>query len=236
MMDARQPLIELLGVSKTYGRANTEVHAIRGVDVRIFPGELTAILGPSGSGKSTFMNILGWMDAPTVGKQLFRGVEVGSASQDQRAELRRRYVGFVFQRFDLLAHATAFENVELPLTYRGVGSHERKARVARSLREVGLEGREDHRPAELSGGQQQRVAIARALVGDPVLLLADEPTGQLDSARRDEIMRMLVAINRQRGVTVLIVTHDAEVGAFASRTLVFRDGRIASDTRRDRES
>jgi putative ABC transport system ATP-binding protein len=224
-------LIELRDVRKVYGAGESEVVALHDVNLSIAPGELLAVMGPSGSGKSTCMNLLGCLDAPSGGNYLFRGVDVGSLSHDQRALLRRHYLGFVFQGFNLLARTSALENVELPLIYRGVSSRERKRRALWALHEVGLERREHHTPAELSGGQQQRVAIARAIVTEPSLLLADEPTGNLDSARSNEIMELVVAPNRGRGITVVIVTHEPEVASFARRRVLFRDGAIERDER-----
>ncbi len=227
------PLIELRGVTRIYGRGEAEVRALAGIDLRVHDGEFVAVMGASGSGKSTCMNLLGCLDAPTGGEHLFRGVEVGRLSQDQRALLRRHYLGFVFQGFNLLARTTALENVELPLLYRGVSARERRRRALAALQQVGLEGRATHAPSELSGGQQQRVAIARAIVTDPAVLLADEPTGNLDSARTAELMRLIASLNRERGITVVMVTHDPTVAAWASRLITFRDGLILSDVRQE---
>jgi len=224
-------LIELRGVSKIYGMGESEVRALDGVDLTIDEGEFVAVMGPSGSGKSTCMNVLGCLDRPTAGAFFFRGVNLSDRSLDQLALVRRHYLGFVFQGFNLLARTSALENVELPLVYRGLSATERRRRATRALADVGLEGRESHTPAELSGGQQQRVAIARAMVTEPALLLADEPTGNLDTARKLEIMELLRALNRQRGITIVLVTHEPDVAEFASRTVVFRDGRIARDER-----
>jgi putative ABC transport system ATP-binding protein len=232
-VSADPPLIELAGVTKVYGAGESEVRALAGVDLRIDRGEFVAVMGPSGSGKSTCMNVLGCLDAPSAGAYFFRGVDVANLTQDQRALLRRHYLGFVFQGFNLLARTSALENVELPLVYRGVRTAERRARALRALDVVGLHGRENHGPAELSGGQQQRVAIARAIVSDPELLLADEPTGNLDSARSLEIMRLLADLNAS-GQTILLVTHEPDMAEFATRTILFRDGLIESDTRRAR--
>jgi len=227
---AGTPLIELRGVTKVYGHGASEVRALAGVELRIDAGEFVAIMGPSGSGKSTCMHVLGCLDAPTAGSYYFRGVDVAKLTQDQRALLRRHYLGFVFQGFNLLARTSALENVELPLVYRGVGAAERRARALAALDVVGLRDRASHTPSELSGGQQQRVAIARAIVTDPEVLLADEPTGNLDSARSLEIMRLLAQLNA-RGLTVLLVTHEPEMAEFATRIVSFRDGVIASDQR-----
>ncbi|HEX5656819.1 MAG TPA: ABC transporter ATP-binding protein [Polyangiales bacterium] len=224
-------LMELRGVFKIYGRGESEVRALDGVDMRIEAGEFVAVMGPSGSGKSTCMNVLGCLDRPTQGAYLFRGVDVNGLSLDQLALLRRHYLGFVFQGFNLLARTTALENVELPLIYRGMKGKERRAQAYRALADVGLQGREHHTPAELSGGQQQRVAIARAIVTEPSLLVADEPTGNLDSARTVEIMELLVQLNRGRGITIVLVTHEPDVAAFASRRVTFRDGRVERDER-----
>ncbi len=223
------PLIELRGVTKVYGKGEAEVRALAGIDVIVEDGEFVAVMGASGSGKSTCMNVLGCLDTPTDGEHLFRGVEVGGLSQDQRALLRRHYLGFVFQGFNLLARTTALENVELPLLYRGVSARERRRRALAALAQVGLAGRETHAPSELSGGQQQRVAIARAIVSEPAVLLADEPTGNLDSARTAELMRLLVELNRVQKITIVMVTHDPTVAAYASRVLTFRDGLVLSD-------
>ena len=223
------PLIELRGVTKVYGKGEAEVRALAGIDVIVEDGEFVAVMGASGSGKSTCMNVLGCLDTPTDGEHLFRGVEVGGLSQDQRALLRRHYLGFVFQGFNLLARTTALENVELPLLYRGVSARERRRRALAALAQVGLAGRETHAPSELSGGQQQRVAIARAIVSEPAVLLADEPTGNLDSARTAELMRLLVELNRAQKITIVMVTHDPTVAAYASRVLTFRDGLVLSD-------
>ena len=225
------PLIELRGVDKVYGSGETAVHAMRGVDLAVEAGDFVAIMGPSGSGKSTCMNVIGCLDAPTRGTYLFRGIDVGSLNLDQRALLRRHAIGFVFQGFQLLGRTSALENVELPLIYQRVPRAERRSRALRALADVGLEGRELHTPAELSGGQQQRVAIARALVTRPSLLLADEPTGNLDSARKREILELLQGFNESLGLTVVMVTHEPDLCEFAARTVLFRDGRIESDSR-----
>ncbi|MFT3924739.1 MAG: ABC transporter ATP-binding protein [Myxococcales bacterium] len=223
------PLLELRRVRKVYGQGESEVRALAGVDLCIAAGEFVAAMGPSGSGKSTCMNILGCLDRPTSGAYLFRGVDATQLSLDQLALLRRHYLGFVFQGFNLLARTTALENVELPLIYRRMRAKERRERALRALHDVGLAGREHHTPGELSGGQQQRVAIARAIVSEPSLLLADEPTGNLDTARSVEIMNLLVDLNRTRGITIVMVTHEPDIAAFARRTVVFRDGLIERD-------
>ena len=223
------PLIQLRAVSKRYGQGATELLALKGIDLDIAVGEFVAIMGPSGSGKSTAMNILGCLDTPTAGQYLFKGVHVEALSRDQRAKLRRRYLGFVFQGFNLLARTSALENVELPLLYRGDGASARRTAATQALQAVGLGGWERHTPAELSGGQQQRVAIARAIVTEPAVVLADEPTGNLDTARSHEIMGLLMALNRDHGITVLMVTHEPDMAAYARRMVHFVDGRIAKD-------
>ncbi len=205
------------------------MRALDGIDLDIAAGEFVAMMGPSGSGKSTCMNILGCLDTPTSGSYRFRGVEVTGLDRDQRALLRRHFLGFVFQGFNLLARTSALENVELPLIYRGVPTEQRRERARRALDLVGLAGWASHAPGELSGGQQQRVAIARAMVTEPQVLLADEPTGNLDSARSVEIMEILKVLNRAQGVTIVMVTHEPDMAAFAGRVVHFIDGRIAAD-------
>jgi putative ABC transport system ATP-binding protein len=226
------PLIELKGVTKVYGTGLAAMRALQGIDLYIDPGEFVAVMGPSGSGKSTCMNILGCLDTPTSGTYLFEGIEVGNLSRDQRALLRRHYLGFVFQGYNLLNRTSALENVELPLIYRGTPARERGARALQALEAVGLKGWETHTPGELSGGQQQRVAIARAIVTGPVVLFADEPTGNLDSARGREIMELLNDFNHERGITVVMVTHEPDMAAFANRTIRFFDGLIDSEEQR----
>jgi len=225
-------LIELRQVTRVYGTGDAKVTALGGISLSIDAGEMTAIMGPSGSGKSTCMNVLGCLDTPTSGEYLFSGVDLARLDMRQRALFRRHYLGFVFQGFNLLGRTSALENVELPLLYRGVPAARRRASAREALRLVGLEGRERHAPSELSGGQQQRVAIARAIVSDPVVLLADEPTGNLDRARSREILELLTWLNRERGITVLVVTHDPEIAACARRTVRFVDGVVSSDERR----
>ncbi len=222
-------LIEFQGVTKVYGKGSAAMKALRGIDLHIRQGEFVAVMGPSGSGKSTCMNILGCLDTPSNGAYLFEGVNVGHLSRDQRALLRRHYLGFVFQGFNLLNRTSALENVELPLVYRGIAAQERRKSALRALEAVGLLGWETHSPGELSGGQQQRVAIARAIVTDPKVLLADEPTGNLDSARSREVMEMLGAFNREYGITIVLVTHDADMAAYAKRIIRFLDGIIDTD-------
>jgi len=224
-----EPLIQLKQMTKTYGKGLAAMQALCGVDLAIDSGEFVAIMGPSGSGKSTVMNILGCLDVPTTGSYFFQGIEVNTLSRNQRALLRRHYLGFVFQGFNLLSRTSALENVELPLIYRGMPTAERHARARKALDIVGLTGWEDHSPAELSGGQQQRVAIARAIVTEPTVLLADEPTGNLDSARSREVMEMLCAFNRDLGITIIMVTHEPDMAEYAKRIVHFVDGLIASD-------
>lgn len=227
------PLIEFDGVTKTYGTGQAAVHALAGVNLQVARGEFVAVMGPSGSGKSTAMNILGCLDVPTTGEYRFDGVDVGALTRRQRALLRRYYLGFVFQGFNLLNRTSALENVELPLVYRGTPRAERHARARDALATVGLRGWEHHKANELSGGQAQRVAIARAIVAEPSVLFADEPTGNLDTARSVEIMELLVRFNHERGITVLMVTHEPDMAAYASRTVRFRDGHVESDQRKD---
>ncbi|ESZ01585.1 ABC transporter ATP-binding protein [Mesorhizobium australicum] len=229
-MAAGAPLITFDKVWKSYGQGEAKVHALAGVDLAIQRGEFVAIMGPSGSGKSTAMNIIGCLDTPTAGTYSFMGVDAGRLDRNRRAMLRNLYVGFVFQGYNLLARTTAAENVELPLIYRGVAARERRDLAMQALAEVGLVGREHHTPAELSGGQQQRVAIARAIVTRPTLLVADEPTGNLDTARTHEIMELLTRLNKELGLTVTMVTHEADVAEYAERTIRFLDGHVASDT------
>lgn len=229
--DTVPPLISLRAITKTYGQGGTAFQALKGVDLDIDEGDFVAIMGPSGSGKSTAMNTLGCLDTPTSGQYLFRGVPVQSLSRDERARLRRRYFGFVFQGFHLLARTSAQENVELPLVYRGEPAVQRHAAARQALASVGLAGWEHHTPAELSGGQQQRVAIARAIVTQPQVLLADEPTGNLDSKRGHEIMELIQRLNREHGITILMVTHEPDIAAYASRVVRFVDGVVADDHR-----
>jgi putative ABC transport system ATP-binding protein len=222
-------LLQLNGITKIFGAGDAAFHALRGVDLAIDAGEFVAIMGPSGSGKSTFMNILGCLDTPSAGEYLFRGVHVEQLSRQQRALVRRHFLGFVFQGFNLLGRTSALENVELPLLYRGAGASERHQAARAALASVGLAGWESHTPAELSGGQQQRVAIARAVVTNPQVLLADEPTGNLDTKTSREIMELLCVLNRDKGITVLMVTHEADMAEYARRVVRFVDGRVESD-------
>ena len=228
-------LVAFENVYKIYGKGDAEVRALNGVNLQIEAGEFVAVMGPSGSGKSTAMNILGCLDKPTAGRHLFKGVDVTSLTTEQLAMLRRHFLGFVFQGFNLLARTTALENLELPLIYQRIEKTKRRAMAMAALDVVGLLGREHHTPAELSGGQQQRVAIARAIVTNPSLLLADEPTGNLDSARSHEIMQLLTRLNRERGLTVVLVTHEDDIAAYAERRIEFRDGKIVRETRSPRK-
>ena len=227
--DRDAPLIRLRNVTKRYGSGHAAFDVLKGIDLDIAAGDFVAIMGPSGSGKSTVMNMLGCLDTPTSGHYLYQGVHVEQLTRDQRARLRRRYLGFVFQGFNLLARTSAQENVELPLLYRGESAAARHAAARRALQAVGLAGWEHHTPAELSGGQQQRVAIARAIVTQPTVLLADEPTGNLDTQRSREIMELLRQLNADAGITVLMVTHDPDMAAYAQRIVRFIDGLVDSD-------
>ncbi|MGK2921898.1 MAG: ABC transporter ATP-binding protein [Methyloceanibacter sp.] len=225
------PLIALRDVTKIYGQGDARVRALDGVNLAVEEGEFAAVMGSSGSGKSTAMNIIGCLDQPTSGVYQFKGVDVGGLDRKQRALLRRNYLGFVFQGFNLLARTSAVENVELPLIYRGMRHAERRPLAMEALERVGLQGRARHTPGELSGGQQQRVAIARAIVTSPAVLLADEPTGNLDTKTSHEIMQLLVGLNCEQGITILMVTHEPEMVEYAGRVVHFLDGRIASDSR-----
>ncbi|EIJ33752.1 ABC transporter ATP-binding protein [Thiothrix nivea] len=227
-------LIELKGITKTFGQGIAAFQALRGVDLRVDEGDFVAVMGPSGSGKSTAMNIIGCLDVPTGGEYLFRDTHVEQLDRNERALLRRHFLGFVFQGFNLLARTTAQENVELPLLYRGEPAALRQEMAAAALEQVGLTGWGHHTSAELSGGQQQRVAIARAIVTNPTLLLADEPTGNLDTQRSHEIMELLVSLNEQKGITILMVTHEPEMAEYAKRVVHFVDGRVESDVRNRR--
>jgi len=228
-MNAGPHLIAFKDVIKTYGEGYATMQALRGIDLLIGEGEFVAIMGPSGSGKSTCMNILGCLDTPSAGTYFFKGVDVGQLTRNQRALLRRHYQGFVFQGYNLLNRTSALENVELPLIYRGSPAKERRERALRAMEMVGLNGWESHTPGELSGGQQQRVAIARAIVTEPTILLADEPTGNLDTVRSKEIMQLLSNLNMDRGITIVMITHEQDMAAYAKRVIHFRDGLVESD-------
>ena len=223
------PLIELRGITKTYGRGDAAFTALHGIDLVIREGEFVAIMGPSGSGKSTLMNLLGCLDTPTSGNYLYENIAVETLDNDRRSLLRRHALGFIFQGFNLLARTSAIENVELPLLYRGLSRSERHARALDALASVGLPDKLRNTPAELSGGQQQRVAIARAIVTRPGTLFADEPTGNLDTATTREVMELLTKLNTEQGITVILVTHEHEVAAYAKRIIHVRDGLIFSD-------
>lgn len=222
------PLIELDGITKVYGRGEAEVRALDGLDLRIDHGEFVAVMGPSGSGKSTAMNIVGYLDTPTGGSYRFDGVPVGKATREQRTLLRRSFIGFVFQGYNLLSQSSAIENVELPMIYRGIPRAERKELALRALARVGMQGREHHLPSQLSGGQQQRVAIARAIVTNPLLLLADEPTGNLDTERATDVMKLLVELNREDNITIVMVTHEPDMAAFCRRHIRIVDGKAVN--------
>jgi putative ABC transport system ATP-binding protein len=222
-------LIEARNISKVYQLGDIEVRALGGISTIIEKGEFVAIMGQSGSGKSTFMNVLGCLDTPTDGHYLLDGVDTGGLSRDELAEIRNKKLGFVFQGFNLLSRTSAVENVELPLLYNGFPADERRERAQEALKSVGLEGREDHHPNQLSGGQQQRVAIARALVNDAPIILADEPTGNLDTKTSVEIMELFVKLNREANITVILVTHEHDIAAYSNRIIKFLDGNIVSD-------
>ena len=224
-------LIEIRDLVKHYRLGAMSVHALKGVSLEIERGEFVAIMGPSGSGKSTLMNILGCLDTPTAGSYLLDGVSVGALDRDQLAEIRGRKIGFVFQQFNLLARTSALENVELPLLYTETPGAERRRRALAALAAVGLAGREEHHPSQLSGGQQQRVAIARALVNNPRIILADEPTGALDTRTSIEIMSIFQRLNRESGITTIVVTHEPDIAAYSGRNIHFRDGRLQKDVR-----
>jgi putative ABC transport system ATP-binding protein len=224
-------VVSVSSLVKDFQLGEVAVHVLKGVSFEVARGELVAIMGPSGSGKSTLMNILGCLDTPTSGSYEVGGVDIGKMSSDALAELRGRTIGFVFQQFNLLARTSAVENVELPLLYTDVSDRERRTRALKALTAVGLAGREEHQPGQLSGGQQQRVAIARALVNDPSIILADEPTGALDSRTGLEIMAIFQQLNRDRGITLIVVTHDADIAGYAGRILHFKDGRLHRDER-----
>ena len=224
-----RPVIQLEHIHKTYTMGDVQVHALRGVSLTIREGEFVAIMGASGSGKSTMMNILGCLDRPTKGSYILDGQDVSEMSKDERADIRSHKIGFVFQGFNLLSRTSALENVELPMLYAGVSSAQRHQRAMESLASVGLSGRERNHPNQLSGGQQQRVAVARALVNDPALILADEPTGNLDSRTSIEVMEIFQRLNRERGITLVLVTHELDIAQYAKRVIVFKDGKIKKD-------
>jgi putative ABC transport system ATP-binding protein len=225
------PVIQLEHIHKTYTMGVVEVHALRGISLTIREGEFVAIMGASGSGKSTMMNIIGCLDSPTRGRYILAGEDVSEMSKDERADIRCQKLGFVFQGFNLLSRTSALENVELPMLYAGVDSAQRNERARAALAAVGLAGREQNHPNQLSGGQQQRVAVARALVNDPALILADEPTGNLDSRTSVEMMEIFQRLNRERGITLVLVTHESDIAEYAGRVIVFKDGKIKKDSR-----
>jgi putative ABC transport system ATP-binding protein len=227
------PLIEVQEITRIYRLGDIELKALREVSLTIEKGEFVAIMGPSGSGKSTFMNMLGCLDRPTSGKYFLEGIDVGSLNRDDLAGIRNKKIGFVFQGFNLLPRTSAIENVELPMLYNGFPAGERTQRAQKALKSVGLEGREGHQPNQLSGGQQQRVAIARALVNDAPIILADEPTGNLDSKTSAEIMELLTRLNRESNITVILVTHENDIAAYSKRIIRFLDGSIVSDEKRE---
>jgi putative ABC transport system ATP-binding protein len=222
-------LIQVQDLVKVYSLGEVEVTALRGVSLLVNRGEFVAIMGASGSGKSTLMNILGFLDRPTSGQYLLEGINGENLSRDELAEIRNRKIGFVFQGFNLLSRTSALENIELPLVYAGTPTSKREEMAQKALSEVGLEGREHHHPSQLSGGEQQRVAIARALVNQPSIILADEPTGNLDSKTSEEIMGIFQRLNRETGITIIMITHEPDIAAFAKRNILFKDGRIVDD-------
>lgn len=234
-MSQNPPLISFKSISKAYGEGEAKTYALKGINLEIYEGEFVAIMGSSGSGKSTAMNIIGCLDVPSSGEYFFKGVDVGLLNRNQKALLRRNYLGFIFQGFNLLGRTTALENVELPLIYRGVSKDERIDISNDALVKVGLEDVADHTPAELSGGQQQRVAIARAIATNPLVIVADEPTGNLDSVKSKEVMELLRSFNKTQGITIIMVTHEEDMAKYAERTIVFKDGLIIEDKQRGEE-
>ena len=227
-------LIETQNLSKVYNLGENPVRALDGVTLTIERGEFVAIMGPSGSGKSTFMNVVGCLDKPSGGRYHLDGVDIGLLSSNELAEIRNRTIGFVFQVFNLLSRTSALENVELPMLYQSIPSAEKRQRALTALKSMGLEGREHHHPNQLSGGQQQRVAIARALVNDAPLILADEPTGNLDTKTSQEIMELIVKLNREKGITIILVTHEADIAVFSKRSIRFLDGKVTGDEVKNR--
>jgi putative ABC transport system ATP-binding protein len=221
-------LISIDTLTKTYKAGDFEIRALRGINLAIDDGEFVAIMGPSGSGKSTLMNILGCLDRPTSGKYLLDGIDISSLNRDSQAEIRNKKIGFVFQSFNLLSRTTAMENAELPLLYNGNSSKQNTEKARNALKRVGLEGRENSYPNQLSGGQQQRVAIARALINNPAIILADEPTGNLDTRTSIEVMEIFQSLN-EKGITIVLITHEADIASYTKRNIIFRDGRIAKD-------
>ncbi|HUY40689.1 MAG TPA: ABC transporter ATP-binding protein [Candidatus Dormibacteraeota bacterium] len=229
-----QPVVDVRGLKKIYALDGQSIVALDGIDLEIVPGEFVAVMGPSGSGKSTFMHVVGMLDVPTTGRYLLEGRDVSELDGDARADIRNRRLGFVFQSYNLLPRTSALENVELPLVYAGVPEAQRTSIALEKMEMVGIAQLRDHYPNQMSGGQQQRVAIARALVNDPGLILADEPTGALDSKSADEVMRLFTDLNEKNGITIMLVTHEPNVAAFAKRLVTFRDGRVVSDTQQTR--
>ena len=226
MMNDNEVIIEFKNIVKTYGKGEAQTHALNGIDFSIKKGEFISIMGASGSGKSTSMNIIGCLDSPSSGEYLFNNINVEKLTRNQLALIRKNYIGFVFQGFNLLGRTSALENVELPLVYRKVPSKQRKELAMNALKKVGLESVAHHAPSQLSGGQQQRVAIARALVSDPLILLADEPTGNLDSIKSEEILNLLKQLNEELNITIIMITHEEEMAAYSNRIIYFRDGHI----------
>jgi putative ABC transport system ATP-binding protein len=231
-----RPVVDVRGVTKIYDLDGQSIRALDGIDLTIDPGEFVAVMGPSGSGKSTFMHIVGMLDRPTAGTYSLEGTDVSQLDGDARADIRSRRLGFVFQAYNLLARTSAIENVELPMVYAGVPAADRRRIALEKLEEVGVAQLKDHLPNQMSGGQQQRVAIARSLVNDPGLILADEPTGALDSKAAESVMRLFRDLNEQRGITIMLVTHEPDVAAHAKRVVTFRDGHILSDATQDRKA